>query len=189
MLHFEKIFTFNIFIISIAILTSAIPYSPNTKNIEHPKGSVGIDTYLGLTLLFSFFYIALLDFYFPGTGTFLANLIAPYLYAFCKWLFLTYIYLLKQAVTYTFVLANWLYDTFIWLEPWVGMDHTVFFAFFLYGPWAVRTVYYTYFPTLQHVLDLKKRCRDSHWKDPVLHEMIAWGIFYLIWDYIFTSIF
>lgn len=189
MLHFEKIFTYNIFILSIAILTAAIPYSPNTKNIEHPKGSETVGTYLGLIFLFSFLYIALLDFYFPGTGTFLANLIAPYLFAFCKWFILTYIYLLKQSVTYTFVLANWLYSTFLWLEPWRGMDHTVFFVFFLYGPWAVRTVWYTYYPTLEQFLLYKKIAKESRWKDPVVQEMAAWGVFYLIWDYIFTSIF
>jgi hypothetical protein len=35
----------------------------------------------------------------------------------------------------------------------------------------------------------KKIAKESRWKDPVVQEMAAWGVFYLIWDYIFTSIF
>lgn len=187
MLHSEKIFTYNIFILSIFLVTAAIPYSPNTENIEHLKGDTGFGTYLGLISLFSFLYIALLDFYFPGTGTFLANWIVPYFFYSCKWFCLTYIYFLKQAVTYTFVAVNWFYSTLIWLEPWKGMDYKVFFAFFIYGPWAIRTAYYHYYPTLECIDELRKV--KSTWEDPLLRKMAGWAVFYWIWDYIFSSIF
>lgn len=187
MLHLEKIVIYNIFILSIVLLTAAIPHSPNTENIEHLKGDIGFGTYLGLFSLFSFFYIALLDFYFPGTGTFLANQIVPYFFAFCKWFCLTYIAFLKQAVIYTFALVNWLYSTFVWLEPWKGMDYKVFFAFFFYTPWAVREAYYYYYPTLERIDELRK-CK-GWWDDPLLKKMGWWAVFYWIWDYIFSSIF